>query len=787
MLSNPYITSPQQLSILARIGTLANIGYVDERLAARTIALSIFKELSNGRASIVVSEDESVKTMIWESLSDLGIHHVAIECGASDKVLSNDIVSWREWLKVQHSDVGEQYQDSKYRFESLHKKVAAYYGQNLKNDTSSFDIDRVLEKYWMLPSDKNSLNHLLLELDIDGMAFDLPTYNAIMADLEVARLNFEPAFELINNKPYVCHQTDNFGSYEELSDLTFALFGFKESATNLHGQYVSLILEVGEEHRQQLYTQMYDVSQRIDNLSHQGSMLREKINKKNVSKPKTGLALWPKKDTDVANLKSDLANHCRELNDFFVANKCSNPELSVEVLIANKDGWVEDLKSRLESFQSSIPRRVTDYLKSTNKLNINHITLVSLESQLISFIDAINKAKIFSEPQELNTISLVKQYDFLNRLLVDIKSRSLQISEHLPYFQWILKVNEMGPHSIRVINALRSYDVSNWMEIINRWFYHQVLLKQSHQSRHIDTSHLHESAWLYGEMNQLQAQRICAALKLPDDLIKKSLKGKFSALYKAIFNNDQLKEQVLWKHLIEGVPDFVSLKYPVLILDSDDFGSMKKDVYSNIFYIGSRDIHPDSLQLFKSIHTYIDANDQGIIDTDLALSYGVSNEQSSLSYLPTSQRVAIARKLTSLMLAIDNQPKIYQLRRNGIIFFGKDFIARRLEKELYEYGIKQVMIDDSIEETLLATWLNQQALPIVIIENHLINAHRSDSYLWQLQIKEYIESHGATILDLHINKNWQTGITEVVDRVIKVIKDVNSSDSEAKNQLSIEF
>jgi hypothetical protein len=781
---NPFIQTPDEEAILHRFESLTNITYRDIDLASHTVALSVHNLLAKQQRSLIVSNNNQDKELLWLLFSDMNIHDLVHECNINDAVTPSEWKAIRDALNTQYANPSESSLETSFRFDLADNKIKKYYSRG--SEENGFVISRILQKYLQLGQD-DSLTLMQVKLFGLDLSFDLKTYQQQLKDITDLAPHYQSSFELIDDVPY----GESINKYAALIDnfheASYVLFTFREESHALRSKYLLKSINIKNAFTKEKYKGIAEVDEAIQVISHKISILKSKIK---VAQSKKGLmSIFTKTDNGIELVKRQIAIDIQWVTEFFNSHRCTFDVFTVDdLLVEDKySAWYNQAKRYIEVIESRIPQLTSEYIKSINKLNFLDEELETFEHELQSLIQRLNGTKILGTVLENNTLSFVKQAETVERIIQLIDKRSLAIDTNMPYYQWLAMLTELDQNTLTILDVLRQFDKRNWVEHFNRWYYYNVLYRHTHRHHHISSQDLVQ---VY-DLHQAVLKESSIQSKGCDvDLAKKSLKDlkKSQAEIFQKLSQDKTNEEVIyWRQLLQNAPNIIALAFPVLIVDSDALASEMKDNYHAIFYLNTRSTNPDSLQIFKTVHTYIPTNQQEKVLTDLRLDGFYIKNPKALADIPVLERAQHAMKLSTLMSNFNTVPRIFQLRKTSMIYYGQHFIADKLASELYNHGVKEVAIDEGLTATLSASWLISESAPIVIIENHLLDAQDVNSYLYQLSVLRTIEHYGATVINLDINNMWSDGINALVSDLLAVVKHENQSKSASQNQMIFEF
>jgi hypothetical protein len=780
---NPYIASPDEKAILNRRHGITNITYRDKNMATHAIALSLYQRISEGKNCLVVSTDNESKEMLWTHLADLCLNSLAHELKINDAITKSEWRGIGEGIQTK-SDVSiEKIMDASLKSELADRSIRKYFDQSDKE--SGFILSRILEKYMQLGID-DSLIILQERLQYSAIPFDLKTYQKILQVVTDYAPYYQSSYELVDEKQY----SEILASYKNLIDnvydASYALFTHKEECTNLRKRYLQKSTQIKALFTKEKYNTIADILEMVDIIEHKLIILRKK--EEAWQKSKGVFSFFSKANSNIEQYKSQIQLDIHHIQDFFTNHRHPIDEVKVEFLSVSQNFalWKNQVIERVSIIESKIPQLTYEYIKSINKLNYIDAELDDLELALHTQIDQLNNAKILGVRLENNSISFLKQIESVENILKSIDKMTLHLENNISYYQWLQMLMEVDELSLKVIDALRQFPSKSWVEIFNRWFYHNVLYIHTHRNRHISEEDLLYANDLHQNYQQLATQLWKGSEETQIKEIYNWLKKHKKEYFKILFSTDA-SPSIYWRNTLQEIPEVIGRVFNILILDSDEIAQELHGPYQSIFYIHAISNNPDVLNIFDDIHTYISADTQDKIQTDLRLDGYYLRHGKPLIEIPISDRSNFAMRLGVNLSLITLKPRVFKLKNTSLIYFGQKFIAAKLMSELYPYGIKEIDTDDGIIPCLVSAWLTPEEAPIIIIENHLLDAENFDHYLWQLSILAQIRQCGGNIINIDLNTMWSEGISQIADTVLTKVKSVNISENELQKPIVFEF
>ncbi|MBC7885796.1 MAG: hypothetical protein H7X99_09990, partial [Saprospiraceae bacterium] len=426
------------------------------------------------------------------------------------------------------------------------------------------------------------------------------------------------------------------------------------------------------------------------------------------------------------------------------------------------------------------------FIKASNKINLNNEHMEDLEFSLQSLLQRINDANIFVKPFEINTISFRKQVDFVSNLVKEMDIMMLRISQNLSYYQWLSFLSACNDRMKKVIQVLRRFDPEDWTGLFKKWYHYEILSRNVHSEIALTPANIEKTNKLHLANQQSKLHHsVNASISVRQQALTE-LKQTNPEFYQAIIKNKKYQQSPYWKHILEENTAFFSLSYPVIILDDDDIKNMKPGHYTALYYVNPTSVNVDILQDYKTIHTYKKEEDFDGIMMDVLLKTMYIPTPGLLSSLTLSERLPVIKKIANHLLSVGKEPVIFHLRYSSIISYSGDFFNDLFEEKLYHFGIKKILLDQNVSDTLVATMLDVTKTAFFITEDLLLHPEDNQNYLWQSHIIHQAALVGCQWLNIdHMQLFYRD--MEAFDLVLDAIKAKNEIKTDPKKQIVLEF
>ena len=776
-----FLYSAEQSRVINSSLTLANITYKDKVNGLHTLMHRVMKSLLEDKSAIIVCPDYNDKKLLTMMLDQAGLKGLVLDCPLHAQIQDQDWDSLRQRISAPLMSDEQTELDAGYMDKKKKQLITHFFTNRYVQTSSGITWRNLLDKYLGLAPGRGTAM-LNADISTENFRFDLQEGDEIRQNIADALFIYQREFELSD----VVHATDlqtDVHVLDRLQDVTFELFNFKDMAQGLRDRYyeVHQYLENGYRKNNAIWTS--SLLDRIDFLAYKAENLKFKQSE-SQNRGLFGVFQSAAKQK-AADEKQSLMD---ELNAI-------HRELSSRKWAANTiyQTWPEDIDDILKKYQQLIHDQLanrsndrTEYLKSINQLNQNDPVLEDLEYDMQALLSRMNESGIFVKKYELNTLSFKKQMEYISSLVYEIELIMMRVEKNLPYYQWLVFVEELDIKSKKVIRTLQKYDPNEWMDLFDEWYTYELLTKTHDFTQHVteivlQDANVQHHLYIQYQLSALKARyKSNASKKL--DVLKKSN----PELYSVIANKKKMRHSLTWQQLVTDNTTFLSGLFPVLILDNDELNELKKGGYNDLFYFEMQKINVEILQLFDVVFSLYQEDNFSAI-ADYAIKNYFPEFKKPLSEVHTGEKLQAVRTLTESLLSFGKTPEIFQMRNACIISFSTPYVNDIVADRFYDFGIKKIISDQSAHESLLGALLDDQKYIYIITENGLFHPEKVEDYLWQRHILTAAKTAGCHILDIDTSSLLSTK-GKSLEKLLEVIhQHQGNRKTEIQNQLTLEF
>jgi hypothetical protein len=775
-----YLRSKEQEEIIGKIGGIANVYYRDFQESCHTIVLSLLENVVHGKSSIVVVANEDEKLRLQSLIKEVGLDPLSLSVGLNQTIRSSDIENIKNKFAAESFANGSE-EMKEFKYNLVHQDILSYF-QNFQNPTS-------LEKSWyevlyeyisMKPNDKVFMLHA--ELNTTEYQFDKPELESLRESLTEALYLYQRDFELNDASLTAYGIKPGTQVLDRLQDVTHDLFSFKEIAEDMRDRFYTCLHDIEHDLWNTATASIKKLEEGLELAEFRthklNAILKEKTSRLTVIK--SLIISDSPNDAKKASLLGDLMSMIKILQEKQIL-KTEMTGLKYEDVLPT----IEILKTCVADWKFKLRNTISANLKSSNKLNFNNHRLMDLELDLQALILRINQSEIFESSFELNTISFKKQIEFVTQLVYEIEIIMMRIEQNIQYYQWVSFLSEQDIKIQKLIQVLKKFDPREWASIFEMWYLYEVLNQAYPFGKEMNSNMYATSCELLIAWNNERIDNIVSDKKKEIKDRIKELKTDDISFYKALTKNDHLENQIYWKHLLENCTSFFSSLFPILIVGEDDLKSLKPNCYTELFYLNSEHKHDDILQDFKTIHSYYPEEvHHNSTDGDTLTNFRLNFDR-PLNDVATTDRLSYSKKLANNLTSFDQKPLVFQLKTVTIISFASTFTNTKVLEEFYSHGIKNILIDDSIYETIIACLLEEKKI-VLITEDYLLSHAEFHNYDYQFQTLNQAIEAGFVQVNLDTKGLFDTAGSDL-ESMLDLIKFNNGIVVDYKNQFQLEF
>ncbi|MFZ1751728.1 MAG: hypothetical protein WAU01_16125 [Saprospiraceae bacterium] len=780
--NNHFLYSAEQEKVLKSSHTLANIGYDTHHAALHTIMLRVVRHLKEKKSSLIVIKEEGQKSALIALFQSVGLGHLILDCSLLSHLSEQDY----EYIQIKVNKAAPeplcQDQDADYYYPHYNQSILKAFDLKYGNETHNSPFRAQMDEYLTLGSDPR-VKLLQVEMSHQPIHFGGEEAELISQDISAALKLYQKDFELFNNQSMSTDINTSCLVSAQLSNTLEQLTYLQATAKDLTDRYYDLHISISDQYDRTHKDWINGMKLSIGLIIHQLQRFYHTKSKVEAQK-----SLWNPLRGEMKKLSHEEVVLMKEVDSIQVQLALKNVIQKVSAELSRPDAIL-----RLQSYLEVLDKYTLEtsdngfiFLKSVNTLNHDHPELQVLEAKLRSLTKKINESNIFSQVFELNTLSFVKQKEYVDRLTADINLIIQKMQSHISYYQWSVFLDQRSPKSKSIINILKRFDLADWNRIYDAWSRFETLRQKLSDEIDIDESLLDRTTSYY---HQAQLNIVDEINEQYDQLKQIGIsheKNQNSDLYRKLIHNKSLKGKFLWEDLYADYSELMTSLFPICITSNDRWTRVTSGIFNHLYYVDVPDANVEVLQNFDSVFSFFSFQ-MHTSDVHYSLHQGIPWAIKDLNRVSISERLPIARALSEAMMSFGSEPVIYQMRNGGIISFSTKYVNDYLEKAFYSKGIKRIINEDTTAQKLIGLLLDDESKFYIILDDYLCNVADYSHWMWHRNVAHMLADAGCKVLNVDTKTLLYESENHLQILVNTIKKDLTHRNEHPKKQLAIEF
>jgi len=744
------VVSPEQKTVLDRLNQVRTIRYADQNIALETILRSVMHLMSKGQKCLLVSSSDNILIKINTLLGEYGLQHVSLSFDPKKNVSNNDV----QYIIKSISEQAQNYQNNltiapEGKLASLQRITSECICQIYQAD-ENYSFRNVLKKLAGIPVHSESV---LLQLhltdhftNLDESEFELLLTMVIKAS-EMYHLSYENDLfvSLIKKIQPQWYQDDN-----QKSALLIKLKDYISELNTIRNLYYSaLALEYQEELvlHEQKYTELCSSIEALKWMCYHyyERLETEKLNQ-------GVLNLFSKEDKGLQKYKNEIINNFKRLKERLEQESLI---LNDEIILTEFDKQLNKLNLFFEKAETSLEKwfhtckqKFKNQHKFFNKFNFTkNQSVINLEKELVYVLDRLNSEGFFKAEQEINTISIFKQVESIDNLILELRNICDLLEYKTDFFEWQCLLEQQNDHGKKLLDVLKHLPPDSWADSFKKWYYQTLLRNYRNPFTSRLETMIREIFELETDQISMVSDSICRNQYQQSNVFNQKLKTSFQELYKVLYKN-KTPDELNWRYFFEKYAVPFSWYFNLVLSKDDSFSDLPNGSYEHIFYLEYNDINPEVLGIAKTVHTYLPLENREITQDELPLTLTVSQIISTENDMTPSIQLANAKYLTSLLTSCMADVSVFQLKTSNIISCLSAEHHQNILLHAGSKGIKEILRPNAEEELILESCLEKDRKSFLLCENLLLQPADFDEIAWQYYVISHFSKAGFTVLSL---------------------------------------
>ena len=729
------ILYPEQKKILECWNQVKSIGYFHEEIAFETILFSVFKAIQRNEKSIIIIPALRKRQRFAEILNNSGISALCLEFDSHASVLKEDVKQLQRKLSVNYSEQLLFDSETAIHTISHQNKIISDILFSFHGYESDRNFQYVLDRLRFVMPFKhiNLVSAYPFELlsDLNEKDFDVLYDLVVKASMlykpgyyhgrNYRNFNIHEKYIATENKinEFINKMSGFIGKFEQLRD-AYYLFFRDARLENLNS--------ISKKYRQ-ILKETQSVSILIQSLASTGLETEDSPifrffgvqNSKNVQFGATIKEQYMKLEKSLRELPEFI------LSEHWPSEPLKYPESTVRIL--------ENTEKQLDEWYKSEREKVNSNYKYSNIFNQKEKDrLADLESQFFDLVRSFNDEKLLDRNVEINTISLQKQTELINSILLECNFLYSDVLENSGFYTWDAYFHGQSSKAQHILEWLKNFPSEEWPNIfeyiyLQKWIEDKISIHAA-ELPELLTRVKQEADILPRITGTIFSQK---EMRHRQEIIK-NLNSNDKNLYKNIQSEKGL-EKLHWRYFFENNGRFWGSFFNIVLTSDDYFQDLEPGIYTNLIYFDHDTINPEVLHLGNTIHSYFHFSGTTSNTYDLLL----EAEKLKLPVArnkPSVEMLQSARALAKTFVSVRDTFSIFQTKNANIISCLHPVLNSHILSHLRNLGIKELHIENNHVERLMECMIETSRKPQLLIQDYLINPLSTENLASQMQILE---------------------------------------------------
>ncbi len=375
----------------------------------------------------------------------------------------------------------------------------------------------------------------------------------------------------------------------------------------------------------------------------------------------------------------------------------------------------------------------------------------------------LNSESFFVDDKEINTISIFKQVESIDNLILELESICDLLENKSDFFEWQCFLNNQNEHGKKLIKIMKHLPIASWSKAFEKWYYENWLRKNRNPFTSRLETMIRQIFEFETEQISLASDSICRNQYLQANVFNQKLKTSYQELYKVLYKNKP-PDELNWRFFFEKYALPLSWYFNLIISSDDSFSDIPDKTFEHIFYIDYNNINPDVLGTAKTVHTYLSAGKRELEKDELPLMMSAQDMNILKNDISPSLQLEKARYLTSLLTSCNPEVSIFQLKNANIISCLNNEHHQNILSYTHNKGIKEIIRPNAWEDLILESCLEKDRKSFLLCENLLLQPTQMNDIAWQYFVISNFAKAGFTVLSLStsdIIENYHEAIQKI--------------------------
>lgn len=725
---------------------LSIIHYLDIFMLSSTLGNTALRKVAEGKRVIFIIEDSKILSLLDSKINSLGIGAFSIVLNESDFLADGDLSKIRYLYKWKEEKDGYHYQLKVKNQSLLVKRIESCFtsmGSKIFGDRKWLDICRIDRK------SKRRITEIYQKIKLE---FTPQEFWHLRGKIEEAQTLYNQKNILSDNILEKFRIVlDSPDSIERLKE---NLIDFKEKLSQVT---LKLDAEINR-YEEKIWDKLHEEFIVLKNIGNDLELALIKSKKPKADSKRsffyTGKNSSDHEEINISHYFDILKNNILFTLDDQLAGL--NNKEAIEK-------FVEKLHLSLEKWQTIGENIVLKMMKSLNKHNSDTTTLLKIDQELNMLFSELNESRIFADQFENTSMNILNQYGFLSDLLKSIKILIEYINNNRELILWQSFYHQLTPEAKAIVDLLKNHDSNLWVDMFESWYYEKLIHHKSTPDVYnldiLIEEYKDEIEGSQGELADFINFKFAESRQRMTNLFRNKNKKAYNDLFKKKGIDNLRYFDLVWEE-----KEMITHYIPVTIINSKLLKSnrlLKDGNWDVVFcdntrifdYVEKATLLEQKICFMTRLENSVSvANEFGINHDDPAkttkLLLHEYNYKNQLKDLPLSEKLKAAKKLAKLLLSLNQNLKIYQLKFANIISLLSMDYNEMIESELDVHGLKESEIEGKIYEAVTESILETDRNQYLFIQDYLINLEHDKYFMWQLKVLDVFKQAGFRVFNL---------------------------------------
>jgi hypothetical protein len=451
----------------------------------------ISNALSNGRSSLILSENRSFFTSLHQRLAKEKLENLVL-CQSRQESIGQFIKRVAFIIQQEKKSpvfAGDNFKEILASCQRIYTKLSAAYNASRKKIFGENNWAEVVSLF--LQSNNDDENELInIRLSTDLFHFNPEELEALIVAIEPLQEMFA-AVKTLQHPLSILHiGVLHHAEVEEVSD--YFNLQLNEERNNFRlilSAYLKALTQYSDDLNITLFKVMREIVEGLEEIENKITEYVDLFGNDFLYTRRFSLLFYSKlaergkkiiaARENVGSLFSCITDKIRQQSLWSFP---TIPEKIDYDQIIDLTGYVKVLKASAIDWQNSLPEYINEEVLRASRKNVNPYSTLNnqwdyLENLMDEAIEKFNAKSLFLEKLEHHTLTLIKRQKWLEQIVHRLDLIILNIRDFPIFYQWQRHWEALSPAAKSIVQALATVNPKDWVATFKNWYLHQVLLR----------------------------------------------------------------------------------------------------------------------------------------------------------------------------------------------------------------------------------------------------------------------------------------------------------------------